>query len=83
MIVGIPHAATPEDHAGVRRKACRRVKAWRDHGEHDSLFTYAHIGGFAVPRSLLLRARETTTLFRRQVVLPLMRVDVRRDPSRS
>ena len=43
MIVRIPHTATPEDHADVRRKLAAGWKLGEICGEADSLFKYAYI----------------------------------------
>jgi hypothetical protein len=43
VIVRIPHAATPEDHADVRRKLAAGWKLGEICGEADSLFKYAYI----------------------------------------
>jgi hypothetical protein len=42
-IVRIPYAATPEDHADVRRKLAAGWKLGEICGEEDSLFRYAYI----------------------------------------
>jgi hypothetical protein len=42
-IVRIPHAATPEDHADVRRKLAAGWKLGEICGEQDSLFKYAYL----------------------------------------
>jgi hypothetical protein len=41
--VRIPYAATPEDHADVRRKLAAGRKLGEICGEEDSLFKYAYI----------------------------------------
>jgi hypothetical protein len=41
--VRIPYAATPEDHADVRRKLAAGWKLGEICGEADSLFKYAYI----------------------------------------
>lgn len=43
VIVRIPHAATPEDHADIRRKLAAGWKLGEICGETDSLFKYAYI----------------------------------------
>lgn len=43
VIVRIPHAAAPEDHADVRRKLAAGWKLGEICGEEDSLFKYAYI----------------------------------------
>jgi hypothetical protein len=43
VIVRIPHAANPEDHADVRRKLAAGWKLGEICGEADSLFKYAYI----------------------------------------
>ena len=39
----IPYAATPEDHADVRRKLAAGWKLGEMYGEQDSLFKYASV----------------------------------------
>lgn len=43
LILRIPHGATPEDHADVRRKLAAGWKLGEISGEPDSLFKYAHV----------------------------------------
>jgi hypothetical protein len=42
-IVRIPYAATPEDHADVRRKLAAGWKLGEIYGEQNSLFKYASV----------------------------------------
>ena len=43
VIVRIPYAAAPEDHADIRRKLAAGWKLGEICGEEDSLFKYAYI----------------------------------------